>query len=786
MSADPRRAELDARVLAWMREPLARWRADDTRFDALARDLFAFHFANCEPYRRFCERRGRTPQSVATWREIPAVPAGAFKEMALRSFPAEREQHVFRTSGTSTERRGELHLDTLELYEASLLPSFRRGVLPDLQAGSRARLRVLAPPPEEAPDSSLSHMLGIALRELGDAASGFDVRGGALQVDATIAALEQATRDDVPIALCGTAFAFVHLLDALAERGARMALPATSRVMETGGFKGRAREMPREALYLGIEHALGVSLERVVNQYGMTELGSQFYDSILDQPAAAAPETRTALGARAPHRPGERRGRAGGRARHRDDHRSREHRQCARDPDRGPRPCDRRRLRSGRARAGRRSARLLDRRRRDAGVSAAEVRAAHARLRDARRLLRERSPADLHASLGDVLDAWSAPHSPWQEELVAALPATSGFSAAMVREGVARGLAPYTGAALHALVRDELGDAARLAATRGGRADGFATTATVLAGAIPLPTFVAIVAPLALRSPVLVKPAAHDPISAPLFARSLGERDPLLGACVEIAAFHRGDAEALAALCEAECVVATGSDAAVEAVRAAGTPRRFAGYGHRESIAVLGPDATRGAALAAAAASLALDVALWDQLGCLSPLVVHVAGSDRSAASRVGEALGEALADAESRWPRGAVEASVAAAITRERAEAEMRGAPLFASKGTEWSVVVEADAQRRAAPLHRFVRVSPSRDVDACLAALEAQGARLQGVALAGFGDEQEAIATALARLGASRICAPGELQSPPLAWPRDNLPVLLPLARFAAIETE
>lgn len=286
MSGDPRRAALDARALAWMREPWSSWRADDARFEALALDLFAFQFEHCAPYQRLCKRRGLTPSSVTDWRAIPAVPAGAFKEMALRSFPAELERHVFRTSGTSAERRGELHLDTLDLYEASLLRSFQRGVLPDLAAGSRARIRVLAPSPEEAPDSSLSHMFGVVLRQLGDSSSGFDVRGGSLQTSAAIAALEQAVADDVAIALCGTAFAFVHLLDVLAERGVRFALPAGSRAMETGGFKGRSREMPREALYAGIEAALAVAPARIVNQYGMTELGSNFYDSVLAEPTA--------------------------------------------------------------------------------------------------------------------------------------------------------------------------------------------------------------------------------------------------------------------------------------------------------------------------------------------------------------------------------------------------------------------------------------------------------------------------------------------------------------------
>jgi hypothetical protein len=290
---DPARAALDARVLAWMREPLpAAGEPDDARFDALARALFAFQFAHCEPYRRFCLGRGRTPDTVAHWREIPAVPAGAFKELALRSFPPAHEAHVFRTSGTAAERRGALHLDTLALYEASLLPSFRRGVLPDLAPGARARLRILAPAPAEAPDSSLSHMFGVVLSELGDAASGFDVRGGALDAAGLLASLEHACLEGAPLALCGTAFAFVHLLDELAGRGVRLALPAGSRVMETGGFKGRSRELPRAALYGGIEQALGVPAERIVNQYGMTELGSQFYDSVL----CRAGEPRRKLG----------------------------------------------------------------------------------------------------------------------------------------------------------------------------------------------------------------------------------------------------------------------------------------------------------------------------------------------------------------------------------------------------------------------------------------------------------------------------------------------------------
>jgi hypothetical protein len=277
------RAAIERELLAWMRgEPQ---REDEARFERLALALFAFQFERNAAYGRFCAARGRTPATVSSWREIPAVPTGAFKELALRCFPAERSVKVFRTSGTALARRGELHLDTLALYEASLVPSFETGVLPDLAAQERLPFLVLAPGPDEAPDSSLSHMFGVMLARRGAPGSAYFVHAGGLDVDALLAALERARASD-KLLLCGTAFAFVHLLEALEQRGRRLALPAGARVMETGGFKGRARALAREELYARIEARLGVAPGRCVNQYGMTELGSQFYDSVLREPAA--------------------------------------------------------------------------------------------------------------------------------------------------------------------------------------------------------------------------------------------------------------------------------------------------------------------------------------------------------------------------------------------------------------------------------------------------------------------------------------------------------------------
>lgn len=285
--ASKARQQIEAELLAWMNEP--DWEHDAARFEDLALRLFGFQFAHCEAYARFCQLRGATPANTTRWQDIPPVPTSAFKAGALTCFDPGASVKTFRTSGTTAQRRGALHLDTLALYEASLFPNIRRFVFPEIESGAREQMtiRVLAPDPVSAADSSLSHMFGVALDRLGDDESGYDVRGGVLDADRLIERLARhasARESRPPIALCGTAFSFVHLLEALDDaphRDVEIALPAGSRIMETGGFKGRSREVPRAELYASLSSRLGVPETHIVNQYGMTELGSQFYDNVL-------------------------------------------------------------------------------------------------------------------------------------------------------------------------------------------------------------------------------------------------------------------------------------------------------------------------------------------------------------------------------------------------------------------------------------------------------------------------------------------------------------------------
>lgn len=264
---------------------------DDAAFDALARAVFAHQFAGSRTYRLFCERRGATPDTVAHWSEIPAVPTDAFKAAPLVVGDPADAVAVFRTSGTTAgrERRGEHHLPDLSLYDAALRAGFRAHLLPD---GGPIRVLSLVPRAEAVPDSSLSHMVSAVAADHGAAGSGWFVDpDGGIDHDGFGAALRAAEADGVPVCIPGTAFAFVHWLDAAAARGERHRLPAGSRVMDTGGFKGRSREVTRGELYAAIGERLGIPAPWCVNEYGMTEMSSQFYDGVAGA-AAGDPAAR--------------------------------------------------------------------------------------------------------------------------------------------------------------------------------------------------------------------------------------------------------------------------------------------------------------------------------------------------------------------------------------------------------------------------------------------------------------------------------------------------------------
>jgi Acyl-protein synthetase, LuxE len=265
-------------------EPLARLGESEVPFQQFALELFGLQFAQVASYRRFCEGRKVTLATVRGWQEIPAMPTFGFKELELTSIPPEERMRVFHSSGT-TEQRPSRHFhnaESMSVYESSLIPAFKAHLLPKGDEG-KLRLIVLTPSPEAVPNSSLVHMFETVGREFGFVSSDFTgvvgVDGAwSLDVEKTVRLLNEAIAVKQPVLLMGTAFSFVHLVDGLAEGELELKLPPESRVMETGGYKGRSRSMPKEELHRLITKRLGVPGEFIVCEYGMSELSSQAYD----------------------------------------------------------------------------------------------------------------------------------------------------------------------------------------------------------------------------------------------------------------------------------------------------------------------------------------------------------------------------------------------------------------------------------------------------------------------------------------------------------------------------
>ena len=255
-------------------------------YDRWAARVFCWQVAHNEAYRGYCAGRGATAEDVSTWKDVPPVPTSAFRHLNLSSLEPDRSPEVvFRTSGTTggTGRRGAHPVASLALYHASLLPAFRTHLAPE---GGPLPVLALLPSVTDAPDSSLGHMVATVMSGLGAAGSvwlaGPD---GALDEGRLIASLRAVEGERRPVLVVTTAFSLVHALDLLAHANVRVRLPEGSRLMETGGFKGRSRTVAREDLYGTVRERLDIPQERIVNEYGMTELLSQFYEPVLADPS---------------------------------------------------------------------------------------------------------------------------------------------------------------------------------------------------------------------------------------------------------------------------------------------------------------------------------------------------------------------------------------------------------------------------------------------------------------------------------------------------------------------
>lgn len=247
---------LEEKVLRFIAAP-----ADEAGFESLALKIYAFQRRHNLVYARYGEHLG-TRRSIESWRQILALPQQAFKPERVVAFPETDIRFEFRTSGTTGEGYGRHFLPSLALYRHSVLAGWKYFGLPEKE------IRLLMQAPENAPYSSLARMGAILAGNRPDAFL-LDARGE-IERDRLAKVAAETQR---PLMLFGTALAFVNLL----EQSSAMPLPAGSLLMETGGFKGSDRVIDKAGLYDRLANHFQVRIEDIWNEYGMTELTSQFY-----------------------------------------------------------------------------------------------------------------------------------------------------------------------------------------------------------------------------------------------------------------------------------------------------------------------------------------------------------------------------------------------------------------------------------------------------------------------------------------------------------------------------
>jgi hypothetical protein len=271
---------LHARVRA-MAHAFERGEPMPETFDSVAADLARYQARYVAGYGRLCAAHGVDPARIEVGGQLPAVPTDAFKLGHVFAFDAHMAGATFLTSGTTRGAaggRGTHFVRDTRTGDAVAL-AFGKGMLA-ADLGDPISVLVLGPSPAEAPDSSLGHMCALFARAWGEHGTRkapertFFLRGGALDVtafEAAVGELDPAT----PAIVLATSFALVHLLDAVGDDV--LALPHGSRVMQTGGFKGRSREVSADALGDAVVRAFAIDDGALVGEYGMTELSSQFW-----------------------------------------------------------------------------------------------------------------------------------------------------------------------------------------------------------------------------------------------------------------------------------------------------------------------------------------------------------------------------------------------------------------------------------------------------------------------------------------------------------------------------
>lgn len=411
-----------------------------------------------------------------------------------------------------------------------------------------------------------------------------------------------------------------------------------------------------------------------------------------------------------------------------------------------------------------------------------------------RDVLSPRPIASIVEALDEVGRLWRDSTSTYRREAERLLPTTTGLSPEMVAELLNTMFAGYEAAAFEELLKGELTNPLYLdgfqpaGPTRWCRARGPEVVAHVFGGIDPGLPAIGMTYALLAKSCSMGKVKSAEPFFPALFARSVAEVDPELGAGIVIAWWKGGDAAVEGEVFNrSDAILAFGMDSTVQGIRSKANSRvRVLARGLKMGVALVDREAD-----AACAAGLAYDVVLADQLSCLSPQVVYVEGSHADAAG-FGHAIGDGLRELSERLPRGAVEMATRAQLTGYRHTYEFRQMRepdkvelIVPGRTLDWMVIVDHASELRPGPGNRVIRVCPVDSLREATDRLRDERGTVSTVGVGGGVARRADVIEALAAAGVSRVCPIGKMGAPLISWHHDGYSPLRDLVAWTDLET-
>ncbi len=399
-----------------------------------------------------------------------------------------------------------------------------------------------------------------------------------------------------------------------------------------------------------------------------------------------------------------------------------------------------------------------------------------------RRIPVRRILTDIERAAGNFL----TPDSDLRRQAVESISRETAFSPPMVAMAIDWTFSELTADAMRRLLLSELGhedvaDDPSLGSP--GR------TLVISAGAIFQPAVNASMFSLLVKSAVTLKCSSHERTLLPFWANALRAANVEIGNEVRVigdsnAPTREHDDALDHALSESDAVIAFGSDETLAAFqRRIRDGVTFVGHGHKASVALVDGRQLQDTEARAAAQALALDVAMYEQSGCMSPQNVFICSGSGTTPENFACLLAEELGELTKTFPVGNRPVEQDGAIESFRSEFEFQSSQdkrtrCFFGGRLNHTVVFDPKPLFRPTPLGRTILVKPINEIGDVIEALQPVRGHLQAVGSAP-GSACRSVESSLRAMGASYFCNLGRMQRPPLAWQNANLPCIRSLLR-------